>query len=107
MTQPLPESLPANAVGGQTAVETAAQSGAIAAPAAGDMSVTVGAHFKMIFLVIVGLTLMFWLAHFGLLFTADPEKPEIKDALETTKIAGFSSLGTILGLLGGAISGRL
>ncbi|OAR22374.1 hypothetical protein A8W25_22225 [Streptomyces sp. ERV7] len=105
MTQSLPEPLPANA---DTAPAPAANPVvAASAPAAGDLTVTVGSHFKMIFIVIVGLTVMFWAVHFGLLFTTDPEKPEIKDALETTKIAGFSSLGTILGLLGGAVSGKL
>ncbi|MEH0470874.1 hypothetical protein QA943_18800 [Streptomyces sp. B21-097] len=107
MSQPAPESATGNG-DATTANAGPVAPAAPAAPLAADqLAVTVSSHFKMIFLVIVGLTFMFWLAHFGLLFTADPEKPEIKDALETTKIAGFSSLGTILGLLGGAVSGKL
>ncbi|MFI0739336.1 hypothetical protein ACH4PU_14790 [Streptomyces sp. NPDC021100] len=102
MTQPLPEPVPGN-----TETAAAPESTAASAPAR-DLNRTIGSHFKMIFLVIVGFTVMFWLAHFGLLlFTVDPERPEIKDALETTKIAGFSGLGTIFGLLGGAVGGKL
>ncbi|WP_405561909.1 hypothetical protein [Streptomyces sp. NBC_01180] len=105
MSQPLPE--PRTTSLDATAANAGSPPATPVPPTADNLTVTVSSHFKMIFLVIVGLTLMFWMAHFGLLFTSDPERPEIKDALETTKIAGFSSLGTILGLLGGAVSGKV
>lgn len=101
MTQSLPES------GASNSSASVANVSAPATPTADGLTVTVTSHFKMIFLVVVGLTVMFWMIHFGLLFTTNPERPEIQDALETTKIAGFSSLGTILGLLGGAVSGKV
>ncbi|MFD9062798.1 hypothetical protein ACFVZ3_14910 [Kitasatospora purpeofusca] len=67
--------------------------------------VTVGAHFKMIFITVVGFTAAFWVAYFSLVtFGGDSE--QVKGAIDTFKIAGFSGIGTIFGLFGGVMGAK-